>query len=114
MNQKTKPQGCCSYISSLCSMNPLNSSGALDVIVVQDEENNLRSSHFFLSVSKFKAFYPENREVEVFINGRQMELTMKLNHRGIGYFEYQIDKQEYLKSQRDLQSDEIDHTGDSL
>lgn len=32
--------------------------------------------------------YAKDKEIEVFINGKKMELSMKLNHRGIGYFEY--------------------------
>lgn len=72
------------------AVNPINSSGISDVIVVQDAENKLRSSLFIVTISKYKIMFPDQKEVEVWINGKKMPINMKLSHRGIAYFEYQV------------------------
>ena len=87
-NQKT----CLQKFKELWYFNPVDHTGALDVIVVQDEKYNLRSSLFHLKIGKSKVFYPNSRPVEVFINGHKMKMGMKLSYRGIGYFEFYGEK----------------------
>ena len=37
-------------------VNPINSSGVLDVIVIQDEQNELKSSQFLIRIGKAKVW----------------------------------------------------------
>ena len=47
---------------------------------------------FHLKIGKSKVFYPNSRNVDVYINGHKMNLGMKLSYRGIGYFEFYGEK----------------------
>jgi len=51
--------------------NPNNMSGALDVILTQNEQGIFKSSPFHFRVGKFKVFNPSNRSVNIFVNGKK-------------------------------------------
>lgn len=86
-------------IKSALDINPLTSSGTLDVIIVETETKNLRCSAFHLKISKFRVLKPNSREIKLIINGKILEKKMKLSKRGIAYFENPQSDIEVGKSQ---------------
>lgn len=62
-------------------------SGAVDVIVVEDEQGNLRSTSFHLRVGKFQLMNVNDSIVELVINGKSSKYKMFLSPKGIGFWE---------------------------
>ena len=85
MSRKNKKSGCC---YQLFNFNTSNETGALDVIIVQDEKNRLRVSPFNLIIGKFSVLYPKNKKIKLLINDEETNMNMWLSKDGIAYFEY--------------------------
>ena len=95
--------------TNVFSYNPSTLSGALDVIVVEDHNHIKHSTAFHFRVGKFKVFRPEQRDVNLIVNGELSKTTMKLSRQGIGYFEIEMDKDDLESADFStdlLQSDE--------
>lgn len=67
-------------------------SGAMDVIVVEDAKGMLFSTPFHVVFGKFKVFNSEDKDVEIRVNAKLIDVKMKLTKKGIGYFTYETDQ----------------------
>lgn len=80
--------------TNILDYNPATLSGVLDAIVVEGKNGVKNASAFHLRAGKFKVFRPEEKEVELYINGQLSPYKMKLSKKGIGYFEVEAKNNE--------------------
>mmetsp|Transcript_15546 Transcript_15546/g.31451 ORF Transcript_15546/g.31451 Transcript_15546/m.31451 type:complete len:718 (-) Transcript_15546:2010-4163(-) len=80
-----------SAVSSSLEFNAATLTGAMDVIVLQEEDGTLRCTPFHARFGKLKLFKSREKLVEVWVNGRKSELTMRLGRAGEAYFTEEID-----------------------
>lgn len=88
-----------SKLTDIFNFNSSTLSGVLDVIVVEDKNHVKNSTAFHFRVGKFKVFMPDQREVDLYVNGQLMKTSVKLSQRGVGYFEVEVDPVELNNSQ---------------
>uniref|UniRef100_A0A5K3EGT2 phosphatidate phosphatase n=2 Tax=Mesocestoides corti TaxID=53468 RepID=A0A5K3EGT2_MESCO len=68
-------------------LNPATLTGAVDVIVVEDNDGNFCSGPFHVRFGKMGAINPADKIVEIYVNGEQVEfLHMRLGSAGSAYF----------------------------
>lgn len=81
------------YLSSLAktwsSINPATLSGAIDVIVIEDEKGNLNCSPFHIRFGKFQLLRPSQKKVNFKVNGHLTNIQMKLGDGGEAFFVFQ-------------------------
>lgn len=75
-----------SGISSIFEFNKATLSGALDVIVVENEYGEMIGNPFRVRFGKLKVLKSHSEMVRITVNGNLTEITMKLSHSGEGYF----------------------------
>lgn len=82
------------------SINPATLSGAIDVIVVEDESGEMRCSPFHVRFGKFQLLRPSQKKVNVIVNGEITDIPMKLNDEGEAFFVFETDGYvpEYLRT----------------
>ncbi|KAI0550451.1 LNS2-domain-containing protein [Xylaria curta] len=68
------------------SINPATLSGAIDVIVVEQENGDLCCSPFHVRFGKFSLLRPYEKKVEFKVNGVKQEYAMKLGEGGEAFF----------------------------
>lgn len=68
------------------SINPATLSGAIDVIVVEQENGDLCCSPFHVRFGKFSLLRPYEKKVEFKVNGAKQEYAMKLGEGGEAFF----------------------------
>ncbi|KAI0534679.1 LNS2-domain-containing protein [Xylaria digitata] len=68
------------------SINPATLSGAIDVIVVENENGDLCCSPFHVRFGKFSLLRPYEKKVEFKVNGVKQEYAMKLGEGGEAFF----------------------------
>ncbi|KAI1123891.1 LNS2-domain-containing protein [Nemania abortiva] len=68
------------------SINPATLSGAIDVIVVEQENGDLFCSPFHVRFGKFSLLRPYEKKVEFKVNGVKQEYAMKLGEGGEAFF----------------------------
>lgn len=71
------------------SLNPATLSGAIDVIVVEQEDGSLRCSPFHVRFGKFSLLVPSDKKVEFKVNGVKQEYSMKLGEGGEAFFVFE-------------------------
>jgi phosphatidate phosphatase LPIN len=71
------------------SINPATLSGAIDVIVVEQEDGSLACSPFHVRFGKFSLLRPSEKKVEFQINGQKQEYPMKLGDGGEAFFVFE-------------------------
>ena len=71
------------------SINPATLSGAIDVIVVQHEDDSLACSPFHVRFGKFSLLRPSDKKVEFKVNGIKQEYSMKLGEGGEAFFVFE-------------------------
>jgi phosphatidate phosphatase LPIN len=71
------------------SINPATLSGAIDVIVVEQEDGSLACSPFHIRFGKFSLLRPSEKKVEFKINGEKQEYPMKLGEGGEAFFVFE-------------------------
>ena len=67
-------------------INPATLTGAIDVVVVEQEDGSFRSSPFHVRFGKLGVIRSRERIVDIEINGQQCDLHMKLGEAGEAYF----------------------------
>ena len=73
-------------------------SGAMDILVIEEPEGELRSSSFHVRFGSLKVLRSKEQDIDIYINGRKKNVKMKLAHSGDGYFLF--DKLDpYMKKQ---------------
>lgn len=74
------------------SINPSTLSGAIDVIVVENEVGELNCSPFHVRFGKFQLLRPSQKKVDFIINGKLTNLPMKLGDGGEAFFVFEASK----------------------
>ncbi len=71
------------------SINPATLSGAIDVIVVEQEDGTLACSPFHVRFGKFSLLRPYEKKVEFKVNGMKQNYSMKLGEEGEAFFVFE-------------------------
>lgn len=71
------------------SINPATLSGAIDVIVVEQEDGSLSCSPFHVRFGKFSLLRPYEKKVEFSVNDVKQEYAMKLGEGGEAFFVFE-------------------------
>ncbi len=71
------------------SINPATLSGAIDVIVVEQEDGSLACSPFHVRFGKFSLLRPSDKKVEFTVNGEKQPYAMKLGDGGEAFFVFE-------------------------
>ncbi len=71
------------------SINPATLSGAIDVIVVEQEDGTLACSPFHVRFGKFSLLRPYEKKVEFKVNGAKQDYSMKLGEGGEAFFVFE-------------------------
>ncbi|TKA33130.1 hypothetical protein B0A50_00683 [Salinomyces thailandicus] len=74
------------------SINPATLSGAIDVIVVEQEDDSLACSPFHIRFGKFSLLRPYEKKVEFRVNGEVVHYPMKLGEGGEAFFVFETDE----------------------
>lgn len=75
-----------SGISGAFEMNEAFLSGALDVVVVRHSDGKLHASPFHVRFGKLKLLRSREKNVKIYINGKETDITMRLGKAGEAYF----------------------------
>ncbi|KAJ3044700.1 hypothetical protein HDV00_001104 [Rhizophlyctis rosea] len=67
-------------------INPATLSGAIDIIVVEQENGDLVSSPFHVRFGKLKVLRPHEKKVEVSVNEQPTDFVMKVGEAGEAFF----------------------------
>ncbi|GKT74559.1 nuclear elongation and deformation protein 1 [Colletotrichum tofieldiae] len=78
-----------SVSSTWNSINPATLSGAIDVIVVEQEDGTLACSPFHVRFGKFSLLRPYEKKVEFKVNGVKQDYSMKLGEEGEAFFVFE-------------------------
>lgn len=71
------------------SINPATLSGAIDVIVVEQEDGTLACSPFHVRFGKFSLLRPYEKKVEFQVNNVKQNYAMKLGEQGEAFFVFE-------------------------
>ncbi|KAF2450707.1 LNS2-domain-containing protein [Karstenula rhodostoma CBS 690.94] len=71
------------------SINPATLSGAIDVIVVEQEDGSLACSPFHVRFGKYQILRPSDKKVVFKVNGEQQDYAMKLGEGGEAFFVFE-------------------------
>jgi phosphatidate phosphatase LPIN len=71
------------------SINPATLSGAIDVIVVEQEDGSLACSPFHVRFGKFSLLRPSEKKVEFRVNNVKQDYAMKLGDGGEAFFVFE-------------------------
>lgn len=71
------------------SINPATLSGAIDVIVVEQEDGSLACSPFHVRFGKFSLLRPSEKKVEFRVNDVKQDYAMKLGEGGEAFFVFE-------------------------
>ncbi|KAK6340287.1 hypothetical protein TWF730_002051 [Orbilia blumenaviensis] len=71
------------------SINPATLSGAIDVIVIEQENGDLACSPFHVRFGKFSLLRPLEKKVEFRVNGHKTDFPMKLGEAGEAFFVFE-------------------------
>ena len=74
------------------SINPATLSGAIDVIVVEQDDGSLACSPFHIRFGKWRLLRPYEKKVEFKVNGQKLELPMKLGEGGEAFFVFETNE----------------------
>mmetsp|Transcript_8976 Transcript_8976/g.26965 ORF Transcript_8976/g.26965 Transcript_8976/m.26965 type:complete len:272 (+) Transcript_8976:257-1072(+) len=81
-------------VSSALELNAATFSGAMDIIVFQDEDGNLQSTPFHVRFGKLRLLKSREKVVQIEVNGEpHPEIHMKLGSAGEAYFIEETDEQ---------------------
>jgi phosphatidate phosphatase LPIN len=71
------------------SINPATLSGAIDVIVVEQEDGSLACTPFHVRFGKFSLLRPYEKKVEFRVNDQKQDYAMKLGEGGEAFFVFE-------------------------
>ncbi|KAJ5247092.1 hypothetical protein N7468_002075 [Penicillium chermesinum] len=71
------------------SINPATLSGAIDVIVIEQDDGTLACSPFHVRFGKFSLLRPYEKKVEFHVNGVKQDYAMKLGEGGEAFFVFE-------------------------
>ncbi|KAG0054539.1 hypothetical protein BGZ83_011039 [Gryganskiella cystojenkinii] len=83
-----------STVSKLYSeINPATLSGAIDIVVVEQSNGDLACSPFHVRFGKLSILRPQEKVVEVTVNGRVVDFPMKVGDAGEAFFVFETEKE---------------------
>ncbi|KAG0202252.1 hypothetical protein BGX33_009808 [Mortierella sp. NVP41] len=74
-------------------INPATLSGAIDVVVVEQPNGDLACSPFHVRFGKLSILRPQEKVVEVTINGRVVDFPMKVGDAGEAFFVFETEQE---------------------
>ncbi|CAG8491026.1 2602_t:CDS:10 [Ambispora gerdemannii] len=74
------------HVHVIREINPATLSGAIDVIVVQQPNGELACSPFHVRFGKLSVLMPQEKKVEVTVNGKLVDFPMKVGEAGEAFF----------------------------
>ncbi|XP_071960100.1 phosphatidate phosphatase LPIN3-like isoform X2 [Antedon mediterranea] len=77
-------------------INPATLTGAIDVIVVEQEDGNYRCSPFHVRFGKMGVLRSKEKVVDIEVNGEPVDLQMKLGENGEAFFVEETSSEEFL------------------
>lgn len=88
-------------------------SGAMDILVIEEPEGELRSSRFHVRFGSLKVLKTHEQNIDIYINGRKKNVKMKLADCGDAYFlldkfDPEIKRQLKLIKQKEFNSTQIE------
>ncbi|XP_041433356.1 phosphatidate phosphatase LPIN3 isoform X2 [Xenopus laevis] len=75
-------------------VNPATLSGAIDVVVVRQQDGSFRSSPFHVRFGKLGVLHSAEIGVDIEVNGEPVDLQMRLGENGEGFFVQEVDRSE--------------------
>merc|ERR1719333_439925 len=96
-----------SYINSIIKnvkefyseINGSTLTGAIDVVVVEQEDGTFKSSPFHVRFGKMGVLKAKEKIVDIEINGEPVEIQMKLDDTGVAYFIEEKDEDQNLEDE---------------
>ncbi|KAK9324026.1 Lipin/Ned1/Smp2-domain-containing protein [Lipomyces orientalis] len=73
------------------SINPATLTGAIDVIVIEQDNGDLACSPFHIRFGKFALLQPSQKKVDFSVNGKKVDFAMKLGDGGEAFFVFETD-----------------------
>lgn len=73
------------------SLNPATLSGAIDVIVIEQESGDLACSPFHIRFGKFSLLRPSEKKVQFKVNGEKVDYAMKVGEGGEAFFVFETE-----------------------
>ncbi|KAK3049294.1 lipin Ned1 [Extremus antarcticus] len=74
------------------SINPATLSGAIDVLVVEQDDGSLACSPFHIRFGKWRLLRPYEKKVEFKVNGSSQDFPMKLGEGGEAFFVFETNE----------------------
>ncbi|ESO13178.1 hypothetical protein HELRODRAFT_62962 [Helobdella robusta] len=74
----------------LTEMNPATLTGAIDVIIIRQEDGTFQTSPWHVRFGKMGCFWVNENSVDIEINGKSVDMTMKLGVAGEAFFLHDI------------------------
>ena len=81
-------------------------SGAMDILVIKSPNEIFKSSAFHVRFGSLKVIKSKEQDIEIFVNSKRKNVTMKLSSSGDAYFQYdELDP--YMIKQQNIYSKDI-------
>ena len=81
-------------------------SGAMDILVIESPNEVFKSSAFHVRFGSLKVIKSKEQDIEIYVNSKKKNVTMKLSSSGDAYFQYdELDP--YMIKQQNIYSDNI-------
>jgi phosphatidate phosphatase LPIN len=81
-------------------------SGAMDILVIESPNDVFKSSAFHVRFGSLKVIKSKEQDIEIYVNSKKKNVTMKLSSSGDAYFQYdELDP--YMIKQQNIYSDNI-------
>ena len=81
-------------------------SGAIDILVIESPNQIFKSSAFHVRFGSLKVIKSKEQDIEIYVNSKKKNVTMKLSSSGDAYFQYdELDP--YMIKQQNLYSKDI-------
>ncbi|CAO3598385.1 unnamed protein product [Absidia cylindrospora] len=72
-------------------INPATLSGAVDIVVVEQEDGDLACSPFHVRFGKLSLLMPQEKKIEIKVNGQVVPYLMKVGEAGESFFVFETD-----------------------
>ena len=80
--------------------------GAMDILVIESPNEVFKSSAFHVRFGSLKVIKSKEQDIEIYVNSKKKNVTMKLSSSGDAYFQYdELDP--YMIKQQNIYSDNI-------
>ena len=81
-------------------------SGAIDILVIKSPNEIFKSSAFHVRFGSVKVIKSKEQDIEIYVNSKKKNVTMKLSSSGDAYFQYdELDP--YMIKQQKIYSDNV-------